>query len=395
VSTELAGKCVLVTGGTGFIGGRLVERLVLEQGAKVRVLVHNFAHASRIARFPVEMVAGDVTRLDDVRAAAQGCQVIFHCAYGNAGNERTQRRINVCGTENVMQAALAVGAPRVVYTSTLSVYGLTQDGDLDETAPRRYSRKVYGDSKLDAERIAWRYAEDFHLPVVIIQPTVVYGPYAPWWTVHFLRELKKGKMILVNGGDGLCNAVYVDDVVSALMLAAVKPEAVGEAFLVSAEQPVTWRDFFGAYERMLGVQATVPMSAAEARAYYRQQQKHNSTVRRIVRMLRENHAVRTWLRELPAVAGPYKFIQSRFPESRWEALKARLIVEKTNPATSTPTSTEQSIPALDPWSIEYYSTKTRVRIDKAKRLLGYLPAFDLEQGMQLTKQWAKWAKLLD
>lgn len=394
MSGEFNGRRVLVTGGTGFIGGRLVERLVLEHCAQVRVLVSNFAHAARIARFPIQMVGGDVTNLGDVKKAAQDCEVIFHCAYANAGDARTQRRINVSGTENVMKAAIAVGSPRVVYTSTLSVYGLTRDGDLDETARRRYSHQAYGDTKLDAERIALRYVKRFHLPLVILQPTVVYGPYAPWWTVHIVRAFKTGRMILVNGGDGLCNAVYVDDVVSALLLAADKPEAVGEVFLISAEQPVTWRDFYGAFERMLGVQTTAPMSVDDARIYYRQQQKNNSTLRQIARVLRENREVRTWIRELPAVAGPFKFIRTHLSESAWQAIKARAVSGETNPALSIPVQADRSINALDPWSIRYYATKTRVRIDKVKRLLGYQPAFDLEQGMRLTEQWARWANLL-
>jgi len=81
----LRGKQVLVTGGTGFIGGRLVEKLVLECDAKVRVLVRNFAHSASIARFPLEIIQGDVTDTEAVRRAADGCDVIFHCAYGNSG----------------------------------------------------------------------------------------------------------------------------------------------------------------------------------------------------------------------------------------------------------------------------------------------------------------------
>ncbi|MGI9287253.1 MAG: NAD-dependent epimerase/dehydratase family protein, partial [Pseudomonadales bacterium] len=73
-----ARKTILVTGATGFIGGRLVERLVLEEGANVRALVRNFSSASRIARFPVAMIRGDLTEADKVREAMQGCDVVFH-----------------------------------------------------------------------------------------------------------------------------------------------------------------------------------------------------------------------------------------------------------------------------------------------------------------------------
>ncbi len=84
---KLSGKQVLVTGATGFIGGRLVEKLVLEQHANVRVLVRDFSHASRIARFDLEMMRGDITDSSAVTEATKGCEVIFHCAYGFKGSQ--------------------------------------------------------------------------------------------------------------------------------------------------------------------------------------------------------------------------------------------------------------------------------------------------------------------
>ena len=128
---DFSGKRVLVTGGTGFIGGRLVEKLVLECNAKVRVLVRNFASASRIARFPIEMVHGNVTESDDVQAAVDGCDIVFHCAWEVQDSLSMERRVNVEGTRNVLQAALQAGVQRVVHLSTVLVYGATPDGDFD------------------------------------------------------------------------------------------------------------------------------------------------------------------------------------------------------------------------------------------------------------------------
>src|SRR5436305_15155746 len=112
------------------------------------------------------------------------------------------------------------------------VYGQTTDGDLDETAPRRRFGNAYSDSKLEAEQIALSSG----LPVAVLQPTAVYGPYGGVWTEAVIRALKAGRQILVNGGDGLGNAVYVDDLVSAMLLAAVKVGVVREPFLISAER---------------------------------------------------------------------------------------------------------------------------------------------------------------
>ena len=118
---------ILVTGASGFIGGRVVEKLVRDRGARVRALVRDVAGAARIARFPVELVRGDVTDPPSVRAAASGCQAIIHCAYGNRGSATERHAVNVAGTRNVLDAAVAAQVDRVVHLSTLVVYGLTPE----------------------------------------------------------------------------------------------------------------------------------------------------------------------------------------------------------------------------------------------------------------------------
>src|SRR6185503_19207119 len=227
----------LVTGGGGFVGGRLVERLVLECGAEVRVLVRNLAGAMRLARFPLDFRRGDVLDREALGGAAKDCEVVFHAAYGTSGSQRQRARVNRDGTRNVLEAAAAAGARRVVHLSTLMVYGRTGDGDLDERAPRRRFGNAYSDSKLDAEREAMRWAQAGRAPVVVLQPTAVYGPWGGVWTAQPLAALTAGRWVLVDGGAGIANAVYVDDLVSAMLLAAVRDGVVGESFLISGPEP--------------------------------------------------------------------------------------------------------------------------------------------------------------
>lgn len=395
---NLAGKRVLVVGGTGFVGSRLVERLVTECGARVRVLVRNYANAVRIARLSVEMVTGDVNNVGELERAADGCEIIFHCAYGNTGDGPAQRAVTVDGTRNVLTAAARAKAARVVYLSTLSVYGRMPDGDLDENAPRSYAGGNYADTKLDAEKVAFEVSRQHGLPLVVLQPTIIYGPYGPLWTVEALKKLKTTGVLLVNDGSGFCNAVFIDDVVSAILLAATKPEAVGEAFLISGEQPVTWREFYGRYERMLGVSNTVSMSAAEAKAYYSRRQKEKRLAGELRRVLREEVATRERILQTPEAQRLLKTTRRAMPDALWGSLKKR--VKGNDESALLPTLAEAGVStgepeALHPLDIYLNGAKTRVRIDKAKKLLGYQPAFDFEAGMAVTEQWARWANLLN
>jgi nucleoside-diphosphate-sugar epimerase len=389
IAGALEGRTVLVTGASGFIGGRLAERLVLEQGAHVRALVRNVAAAARLVRFPVTVVRGDVTNPSDLATAAQGCDLVFHCAYGTSGSQKHRASINTEGTRRVLEAARTAKARRVVHLSTLMVYGQTGDGDLDETAPRRRFGNHYSDSKLEAENLALTSG----FPVAVLQPTAVYGPWGPVWTATVLASLRTGRQILINGGDGMANPVYIDDLVSAMLLAAVKDEALGEAFLVCGEEAITWRQMFGRFEKMLGGERrTVDMTEAEALAYWRiWKRQQPRAVGEGLRILKGEQEIREriqntregiWLREMASTL---------LPESWQQKIKARISGGGRPPV---PPSRELPIHALDPKMIGFFRARTRVRIDKAKRLLGYKPAFDFETGMDLTEQWARWANLL-
>ena len=388
----LAGRRVLVTGASGFIGGRLVERLVLHHGADVRVLVRNVSSALRVARLPVAFHRGDVTDEDSVAAALEGCEALFHCAYGTSGSQKRRAFVNRAGTERVLRAAERRRVGRVVHLSTLMVYGRTRDGDLDETAPRRRFGNAYSDSKLAAEGLAMAAARAGRVPVTVLQPTGVYGPWGGVWTVQPLRALRSGRVVLVDGGRGLANMVYVDDLVSAMLLAAVREGVVGKAFLVSGAEPVTWRELYVRSAAMLppGPQRTVEMSAGEALAAWR---AHRRAVPRVHRELlgsvlgdralrervlatRELHA----LRELASAVLP----------ERWqERIKARM---GQGPPPSAPQA-ELPVHPLTPEMIAFFAARTRVRIDEARRVLGWEPRFSFARGMELTEEWARWAGL--
>ncbi len=395
---NLHNKHILVTGGTGFIGGRLVEELVTRHGAHVRVLVRNFAHAARIARFPIEMIPGNVVEPADVSRAMQGCEIVFHCAYGTMGDAAAQRRVNVEGTRNVLDAALAANASRVVSLSTLSVYGDLPDGLLDETAPRRRSKDVYADSKLEAENLALDYAKHRGLPVIVLQPTMVYGPFAPSWTIRILNDLHTHRVILINGGAGHCHPLYIDDLVHAMLRAAVTGQGLGEHYLISGENPVTWQEFYARYEAMLGFNSTISLTADEALAHYRGTFRRKPLLRTTLNLLRGDRQLRWQIEATREVNALLRLTRALLPQKSRRTLKTGLSLKDTpgqQAAASTLASSAPPRPILplDPAGIALARSKTTVSIEKARRLLSYQPQIDFAAGADRTERWARWANL--
>jgi len=388
-----SGKRVLVTGGTGFIGGRLVERL-LRDGAEVRVLVRNFMKAPRLARHAVEMMAGDASVEADVERAVAGCDAVFHCAYGNSGTPEDQRQGTVGSTRYVLDAAVEHGVQRVVNVSTVSVYGPTPDGDLDESAPRKTFGDVYSGAKAEAEALCTRYAKERGLNVYTVQPTIVYGPFGPAWTLRILGDLKTWRVVLVNGGSGLCNAVYVDDVVEAMILCSRREEAQGETFLISGPEPVTWKEFFDRHERILGEEGTIELSLEEATRRFEERGKRKSLLFGETKaILHEERSLRRRLRrsvEGNALVGALKAIT---PAGLRRSLKARMTGEDGSAANGAPDGREKPIQLLPPEVLRMNAARTRARIDKAERLLGYHPTYGFEAGMRRVEAWARWARI--
>jgi len=386
-----SGKTVLVTGGTGFIGGRLVEKLVLEHRARVRVLVRNFARAARIARLPIEMLPGNLGDAAAVRAAARGCEVVFHCAYDFAGTKDHQRRVAIESTRNVGEAALEFGLARMVHVSTFSIYAPMPNGDLTEDSPWPKCKDSYVLAKREAERLVRQLRRTQSLPVVIVQPTLVYGPFSPHWTVAPIQRLTTGLVPLLNHGDGYCNAVYIDDVVDAMILAAIRPGIDGETFLISGEKPVTWKDFYGAFENRLGIRGTVEVVEEELIKTIKARRRQRGTLPQLLNLMRHPE-VATTLISLPLVQSTLKLFRNSLPDDRWQALKSFLLVSRSGNHVLNGSGKVLHIP--DEMLLGLYRTKTRVRIEKARKYLGYVPKFDFERGMDLTAHFIHWANLV-
>ncbi len=318
------GTRVLVTGASGFIGSHLVVRLA-QCGADVRAVVR-----SGVAALPgdggcVTRLRGDVVDITSLQPAVDGCDVIFHCAWGGASLDEA-RRVNVQGTRNVVESSARAGVRRVVHVSSVAVHGRDLPPILTEECPLRLSGHVYGVSKAEGEMAAFEVGAARGLEIVALRPPRVYGPRAPILMSYFER-CRVEELALVNGGQGLVNLVHVDDLVEAMLIAAQRPGVAGEAFLVNGPEPVTWREYIGQFARML--RKPLPPS------------------------------VPLW--------------QARL-EVQWSRVCARLI---------------QRSPRLWPMDLDRMVRRTSVSIGKARRLLGWEPRLSLDRGMALCEAWLR------
>jgi len=168
---------VLVTGASGFIGCRLVERLHYGSDWQPRALIRNPGRAARLARMPIEFAIGDLASPTDLAKALEGCAAVVHAGIGTSWRESERIATTVQGTKNIVEAALRAGVKRFVHVSTLAVYGERVDGTITEETPVNPKKGWdYAESKHAAEQIVLEAAAK-GLPAVILRVAVVYGPH--------------------------------------------------------------------------------------------------------------------------------------------------------------------------------------------------------------------------
>lgn len=315
----------LVTGATGFTGFNLCRGLLAE-GEEVAALVRSGPKVQELETMGVECRRADLKDPDSVKTGLEGVTKVFHiaAAYRTEHSDRKEfEQVNVEGTRHLLEAAKAAGVERFVHCSTVGVQGRIDDPPADEEY--RFSPgDHYQQSKLDGELLARSYF-DKGLPGTVVRPVGIYGP----GDTRFLKLFKPisgGYFVMIGSGRTLYHMTYIDDLVQGIILAGRRTEALGEVFTIGGPEYTTVRELVNLIAEILGKpkpRLRIPFFPVYAAAYL---------CDRICRPLGVS-------------------------------------------------------PPIYPRRVEFFHFSRAFAIDKARRLLGYNPKFDLKKGLAMTAAW--------
>jgi nucleoside-diphosphate-sugar epimerase len=326
------GETLLVTGATGAVGKRVVRR-ALDAGYRVRAMVRDAGRTDpELAGWGAELVEGDMAAPESLPAAAAGADVVVHTAahIGDWGPADLYRAVNVVGLEHLLTAVERENRLRCfVHCSSVSVYPPHDHFGTDETVPPNpRGMDGYTTTKAESEILVRDHMARCGLPAVIFRPGSMYGPGDRHFLPKLIERFKAGKMKIIGSGKAVLANLYFDNFVDAIFLALQRPQVVGETFNVRDERLVSRLEYFNTVADYLGVPRArhFPLGVAKA--------------------------------VVPLFEGIAK-------------LRGR-----------------RTAPLLTRGRIKFMSLNQDYSIDKAKRLLGYRPQVDFQDGIRAALDWA-------
>ena len=234
-----------VMGASGFVGSRFVERMHLTGEHSIRPLVRAFSSLGRLSRFDLDWRVTEHTDVPRLTEALRGCDVLLHSIVGD-------ETVILGSIAPVYEAAKAAGVRRIVYISTSSVHGLAPDAATNEDSPLSDQQPFsYNNSKVKAERLWAKVRATGNVEIVGLRPSIVFGPRSRW-CADIAEQVINGTAYLVGDGGGICNTIYIDNLVEAIVLAGRTPGIDGQYFLVRDRDTVTWREFYEPIVNALG-----------------------------------------------------------------------------------------------------------------------------------------------
>jgi 2-alkyl-3-oxoalkanoate reductase len=320
---------ILITGGNGLLGRHLIP-VLQDRGDTVRVFTLPGENTSWLEERGVAVFRGDVRTPGTLTAPMNGAEGVLHLA-GMMGlwlPMKDYRDVNVTGTENVCRAALAAGVHRIVHISSWTVYGMNLGRPAREDFLLRPFHEPYAVSKAEGDLAVQRMIAEDDLPAVILRPATFFGPEDQ---LHFGRmadRVQAGKGVIVGRGDNALPFAYVTDIVQGIVLALDTKHAVGQAYNITNDEPMTQQQFLEAIAEEFGVSK-------------------------------------------PTLHVPYHGLYY-----------AGDLAERVAYLTKS-----QKQPFVTRLGVKLFGTDNRHSIEKARRELGYTPRVAIREGVRLAAQW--------
>jgi len=353
---------IAIIGASGFIGTRLVECLVLNRKAEVVPIVRNYSSQTLISRYNLPSKVCDILDEKSLADSLSGCDAVIHAALGDP------RQIGKMAS-SIYRAAVKARIKKLIVLSSASVHGQAPvSGTNEDSALHGRHALEYNNAKIKAEKILFKLYRQGNTELILLRPGIVYGPRSRL-IGDIANQLINHTAYLINEGDGICNGIYVDNLIEAILLSLKSSRGDGEAFLVGDAETITWRQLYESIAESLGVE------------------------------LNSIHYVKTPI-----------FKKSR--KQNFEKLIASTIVQAALPVV--PGNLKQKIkrmigaypspPPLKVWTLKNYpqppvteemcllqQCSWKFPHDKAEKLLGYSPLVTFEEGMHRTFGWLNFA----
>jgi 2-alkyl-3-oxoalkanoate reductase len=355
-----------VLGANGFIGTRLTEMFALSEGMELRPIVRNYVSLARASRFDLDSRVANAFDQEALQIAFQGCDVVVHAV---AGDIKT-----ILGTLSpVYQAAQKVGVRRLVYLSSGAVHGQTPRPGTDERSALS-DRQVlpYNNAKVRAERALSKLRSRGDVELVILRPGIVFGPRSSW-VINFADALLAGQASLLNHGEGICNSLYVDNLVHAIYLAATQPAVDREVFLLGDQECVTWAEIYHPIAMALEYElADLPEGVVS-------EQDTEQTLSWFERL--------EPIRVSTPVQGILSIVPHRFRVAAYCAYETIFQPSRD----SMPILPDHAQPVISREMAMLYSCQYKLPHSKATRLLGYQPPVSFPEAVRRTVAWLAFA----
>lgn len=320
---------VVVTGGGGFIGSHLVKNQ-LEKGREVVTVDINTQILDEIKGTPnLKVYDGDIRDISLMKKALDGAEWVFHLASAHLSVKLTDQdyyNINVESLRKLVELSHKIGVKRFIHCSSVGIYGEITNPPADENSPCNPDI-VYENTKLEGEKTVLDYYNKTGFPIVIVRPVWVYGPGCHR-TEKLFKSIKKGRFLFIGNGETLRHCVYISDMLNAFELCAIKDEAIGEAFVIGDNRAISIN------ELVINFSYTIDC-------------------------------------DVPNIRVPLFLMYPlcEFTERMFKVLKKE--------------------PPFSRRSLKFFTNNTSFDISKAKKLLGYIPMVDLEEGLRRTYKWIK------